>query len=163
MIKLYVALETALAVVCQQQSEWSVNLHLTGSYPQCVAVDPLRPQRIYCGTFNQGLWSSDDAGASWQHIATGITSEHVTSVAVSPLEHVNGLSVVYAGTEPSAIFRSEDGGSTWQDLAALRQLPSASTWSFPPQAIYPSCTLDHTRPCSDRASLCGHRSRGLDT
>jgi photosystem II stability/assembly factor-like uncharacterized protein len=37
------------------------------------------------------------------------------------------------GTEPSAIFRSADGGATWRDLATLRQLPSASTWSFPPR------------------------------
>src|SRR3981189_555006 len=29
--------------------------------------------------------------------------------------------------------RSEDGGSTWQLLPALRKLPSASSWSFPPR------------------------------
>ncbi|MBO0784312.1 MAG: glycosyl hydrolase [Ktedonobacteraceae bacterium] len=133
MIKLYAALETALAVIRQQQREWHVDLHLIGSQPHGVVVDPIRPQRVYCGTFDQGLWLSDDAGASWQHVAAGISSEHVTSVAVSPLERVNGASVVYAGTEPSALFRSENGGSTWQDLAALRQLPSASTWSFPPR------------------------------
>lgn len=131
-MKLYAALETALAVICQQQREWSMDLHLIGSQPHCVAIDLIRPQRIYCGTFDQGLWSSDDTGASWQHVGAGITSEHVTSVAVSPLERVNGSSVVYVGTEPSAFSRSENDGSTWQDLAALRQLPSASTWSFPP-------------------------------
>nr|MDQ2716926.1 glycosyl hydrolase [Chloroflexota bacterium] len=35
--------------------------------------------------------------------------------------------------EPSTLFRSEDGGATWQELTALRQLPSAPTWSFPPR------------------------------
>ena len=55
------------------------------------------------------------------------------SVAVSATDQVDGFGVVYAGTEPSAIFRSEDQGKSWQELAALRKLPSAPTWSFPPR------------------------------
>src|SRR5258708_29442276 len=55
------------------------------------------------------------------------------SVAVSAVEQVDGSGVVYAGTEPSAIFRSEDQGNSWLELAALRTLPSAPTWSFPPR------------------------------
>jgi photosystem II stability/assembly factor-like uncharacterized protein len=43
------------------------------------------------------------------------------------------VSVVYAGTEPSNLYRSEDGGLSWQVLPALRDLPSASSWSFPPR------------------------------
>jgi photosystem II stability/assembly factor-like uncharacterized protein len=31
------------------------------------------------------------------------------------------------------LFRSRDGGQTWSELAALRQIPSAPTWSFPPR------------------------------
>jgi photosystem II stability/assembly factor-like uncharacterized protein len=40
---------------------------------------------------------------------------------------------LYAGTEPSALFRSDDGGGTWRELAALLELPSRPTWSFPPR------------------------------
>jgi photosystem II stability/assembly factor-like uncharacterized protein len=40
---------------------------------------------------------------------------------------------VYAGTDPSTLYRSEDGGATWEELAAMRALPSAPSWSFPPQ------------------------------
>jgi photosystem II stability/assembly factor-like uncharacterized protein len=54
-------------------------------------------------------------------------------VAVSETEQMNGYGVVYAGTEPSAIFRSEDQGQSWFELAALRKLPSAPAWSFPPR------------------------------
>jgi len=43
------------------------------------------------------------------------------------------VSAVYAGTEPSAIFCSEDRGRSWRELDALRKLPSAATWSFPPR------------------------------
>jgi photosystem II stability/assembly factor-like uncharacterized protein len=52
---------------------------------------------------------------------------------VSPSHRVNGVNAVYAGTEPSSLFVSEDDGRTWTDLAALRELPSAPTWSFPPR------------------------------
>jgi photosystem II stability/assembly factor-like uncharacterized protein len=41
--------------------------------------------------------------------------------------------VVYAGTEPSMLFRSEDDGATWQPSPSLTELPSVSTWSFPPR------------------------------
>src|SRR5919197_517626 len=31
------------------------------------------------------------------------------------------------------LFRSRDSGETWVELEALRRLPSAPTWSFPPR------------------------------
>jgi len=130
---LYVAIDRALAVVSQRNGGWGVDLHLVGSQPQCLAVDPLHQEQVYCGTFDQGLWRSADAGASWEPAGEGIAHEQVMSVAVSAAEQVRGSGVVYAGTEPSAIFRSEDQGHSWLELAALRTLPSAPTWSFPPR------------------------------
>jgi hypothetical protein len=133
MTKLYVAMSEALAVVNQRRGSWDVKLHLQGSDPQCLAADPLHPEQVYCGTFHRGLWRSIDGGYSWEHVDEGITSAQVMSVAVSALDQVGGSGVVFAGTEPSAIFRSEDGGATWRELAALRALPSAPTWSYPPR------------------------------
>ncbi len=37
---------------------------------------------------------------------------------------------LYVGCEPSRLFVSRDG-ARWQDLAALQDIPSRSTWSFP--------------------------------
>ncbi len=133
MTKLYIAIDEALAVVSRRNGEWMADLRLVGSQPQCVAVDPLRPQQVYCGTFDQGLWGSNDAGDSWEHAGEGITNKQVMAVAVSAMESAGDCGVVYAGTEPTALFRSEDCGDTWRELAALRQLPSAPTWSFPPR------------------------------
>ncbi|MEO6893203.1 MAG: glycosyl hydrolase [Ktedonobacteraceae bacterium] len=133
MTKLYIALEEALAVVRQHNGEWVADLQLVGDQPQCVAADPLRPEQVYCGTLEQGLWHSNDGGQTWQPAGAGITHKQVTAVAVSATERVGGYGVLYAGTEPGALFRSEDGGQTWQELTALRQLPSAPTWSFPPR------------------------------
>jgi len=133
MTTLYVAIEKALAVVSQSNKGWKVELQLIGSQPQCLAVDLLHQEQVYCGTFDKGLWQSADAGASWKHVGEGISHEKVMSVAVSATEREGGYGVVYAGTEPSAIFRSEDQGNSWQELATLQALPSASTWSFPPR------------------------------
>lgn len=133
MTRLYVAIDKALAVVNQSSSEWVCELKLRGSEPQCLAVDPLHPKYVYCGTFDAGVWRSADAGNSWEHVGEGISHEKVMSVAVSATERTNGAGVIYVGTEPSAIFRSEDGGNTWRELTALGELPSAPTWSFPPR------------------------------
>lgn len=129
----YVAIDNGLAVVSQRNGEWRVGLCLVGHRPHCVAVDPLHQEQVYCGTFDQGLWHSADAGVSWKPVGDGIEHEAVMSVAVSETEQMNGYGVVYAGTEPSAIFRSEDQGQSWFELAELRKLPSAPTWSFPPR------------------------------
>lgn len=40
---------------------------------------------------------------------------------------------VYAGTEPSRLFVSRDDGESWEELAALQEIPSKPTWSFPPR------------------------------
>jgi photosystem II stability/assembly factor-like uncharacterized protein len=106
---------------------------LEGVGARCVAVDPHDPSRVYVGTFDSGLYASADGGERWQRDGEGLTDRRVLSVAVSPSHREDGVSVVYAGTEPSNLYRSEDGGRRWQLLPALRELPSAPRWSFPPR------------------------------
>jgi photosystem II stability/assembly factor-like uncharacterized protein len=139
-MRLYIATGDALAVAERRTASsgpWRVDLQLVGRPTQCVAADPQRPERVYCGTFGEGLWRSDDAGAGWQAVGPageppGIPYAEVMAVAAGPAAG-GGAAVVWAGTEPSALFRSEDGGATWRECAALRRLPSAPTWSFPPR------------------------------
>src|SRR5690606_22442766 len=50
-------------------------------------------------------------------------------VAVHPREPGR----IFAGSRGRGVWRSDDGGSSWRELDALRRLPSASTWSFPPR------------------------------
>jgi photosystem II stability/assembly factor-like uncharacterized protein len=130
---LYTAFDRGLAVARQCNGGWGVSFHLTKSYPECLAVDPLHPHYVFCGTTYQGLWRSTDAGTTWEQTGEGIPSGQVTAVAVSGIDQANSTGIVYAGTEPSALFRSEDQGKSWQELTALLALPSASTWRFPPR------------------------------
>lgn len=133
MIRMYVAIGDGLAIVSHQDGNWQIEHQLVGQATRCIAADPGRPERVYCGTFGNGLWSSIDAGRSWQPVGDGILYAEVMSVAVSPLEHRGEYGVVWVGTEPSALYRSEDGGQTWEERPTLRELPSAPTWSFPPR------------------------------
>ena len=90
-----------------------------------VAVDPRRPERILAGCRGAGVWESENGGADWRDAA--LPAEDVFSVSYSPAD-----GAAYAGCEPSALYVRRDGGA-WEELAALRELPSAPTWSFPPR------------------------------
>jgi len=133
MIQLYVATGDGLAVIRRKNARWQAHLKMERLPTQCVAPDPLAPEMAYCGTFGEGLWRSRDAGISWESVGEGIPHGEVMAVAVSPLERAAAGGLVWAGTEPSALFSSEDEGRAWKEWPALRGLPSASTWSFPPR------------------------------
>jgi hypothetical protein len=102
--------------------------------PSCLAFDPQNPDRAYWGTYDNGLWKTDDRGQSWGNIGKDpFSSPQIMSVAVSSLNSGNRFNKVYAGTEPSALYVSNDGGDTWERMKALNDLPSSNTWSFPPR------------------------------
>ncbi|MDW8058770.1 MAG: hypothetical protein RMK01_01700 [Thermomicrobium sp.] len=111
---------------------WRVEPLLRGIGAQCIASDPQDPRVLAVGTFDRGLFLSTDGGRTWRH-ADSLPASRVLSVAISPSWRVAGRGVVLAGCEPSALFWSEDGGQRWQEAVALRSLPSAPTWSFPPR------------------------------
>ena len=132
MRRIYAAMEDELLVI-EDVERPRTERRLKDCKPQCLAVDPLRPETLYCGTADRGLWRSADAGVSWEPVGEGIRYPAVTAVAVSAVEQVDGHGVVYAGTEPSTLFRSEDGGGSWRELEKMRDLPSFPEWSFPPK------------------------------
>jgi photosystem II stability/assembly factor-like uncharacterized protein len=91
---------------------------------QAVATDPGGPERIAVGCRGAGVWESVDGGSTWRD--AGPPAQDVFSVAFGP----DGA--LYAGCEPSALYVRRDD-APWLELAALRELPSAPTWSFPPR------------------------------
>src|ERR671933_543653 len=123
MTRLYAAGHSAVAVV----EDGRIELKLEGRGARCLAVDPEKPDTLYVGTTDEGLFRSEDGGEGWERIS-GIEHPRVTAVAVSPVD-----GAVYAGTEPSTLFVSRDGGASWRELEGLKNLPSAPTWSFPPR------------------------------
>ena len=126
MTTLYAAMQNELLVADNTDGRWRLDTRLAGLRPSCLAADPDRPERLYCGTSGSGLYQSDNGGGSWKSTGEGISYNEITAVAA-------GEGVVYVGTEPSAVFRSEDGGESWRELSGLTELPSAAYWSFPPR------------------------------
>jgi hypothetical protein len=111
--------------------------------PMALAVDPSVPARIYCATYNRGLWRSEDAGAAWRAVGApqsfygpstsgAIGPRETTFVSVSPAPESDGKHAVWVGVEMSALYRSTDHGETFA-LASALDLPSRRTWSFPPR------------------------------
>jgi photosystem II stability/assembly factor-like uncharacterized protein len=131
--RIYAAMAGVLLVASRRNGSWRTERRLEGSSPQAVAVVPSRPEVVYCGTFDRGLWRSVDAGDSWECVGEDVVRDPVMAVTANAVERSGEHGVVYVGTEPSAVYRSEDGGETWRELGGLSELPSASEWSFPPR------------------------------
>lgn len=132
MVSIVVVTRAAL-LIARRASTWTIEEHLSGRSPECVAVDLRSPAQMYCGTAHAGLFRSRNSGRNWEPVGPGIDHPMLTAVDVAHAEKPDGFGIVYAGTEPSAVFRSDNGGDSWVDLAAFRALPSADTWSFPPR------------------------------
>ncbi len=130
---LYLGTGDGPIIVRNRGGRWHAERPLEVRSASAIADDPGRPGRVFCATEREGVWRSDDAGAGWQPVFVGIPHDSITALAVSDAERIDSQAVVYVGTEPSAVYRSDDGGKTWRECEALGDLPSSSTWSFPPR------------------------------
>jgi hypothetical protein len=116
---------------------------LPGVQPMAFATDPSEHGRVYCATYNRGLWRSEDAGETWLPVGTpqgffegptggAIELRETTFVSVDPVPQADGRHAVWVGTEPSRLYRSTDHGDTFELVSTL-DLPSRTSWSFPPR------------------------------
>lgn len=132
--RLFVATGDAFVRLDSPDGErWRIRTGLDGMGVQCLAVDPDDRDRIYAGTFDNGLWRSRDGGERWERVGENALSNRILSIAFAPARQVNGRAAVYAGAEPSMLSRSEDDGATWESFPSLTDVPSAPQWSFPPR------------------------------
>ena len=74
---------------------------------------PKDPNVVFGGT-HEGIYRSDDRGASFEKINSEMNDYDVWSVAIDPSDP----DTMFAGCRPGAIFRSKDGGQKWQKMNA---------------------------------------------
>ncbi len=74
-----------------------------------VLFDPLVPNRLYAGTYNNGIFRSTDGGATFQQINNGLTNSNVSVIGADPVT----ASTVYAGTGGGGVYKSTNSGDSW--------------------------------------------------
>lgn len=86
--------------------------HVRDGAVRTVILDPTHPSRIYVGVLREGVFRSDDAGASWMHL-TGLPTGNALSVMNIGLGR-HGLhgSRFVAAVVGGQVFTSIDGGDT---------------------------------------------------
>jgi photosystem II stability/assembly factor-like uncharacterized protein len=71
-----------------------------------LAFDPANTDMLYASTYFEGVYRSEDAGASWAR--AGLFDNFVYSVVVDPIYHT-----VLAGLMDRGIYRSDNQGKDW--------------------------------------------------
>ena len=75
-------------------------------------VNPDHPATIYASGPGLGVIRSDDGGASWKKINTGLPGLNVTALAL----HSFRRETLYVWLKGDGIYRTEDGGAKWAKM-----------------------------------------------
>lgn len=81
---------------------------------------------VLAGT-TDGIFRSEDGGASWRESSAGLSIRHVRWLAYHP--DVSDLE--FAGTEPAGIFVSHDGAGSWDARPEVEALRDEHRWFLP--------------------------------
>ena len=122
---LIVALPDGLLIVARDGDTWRAERRLEGAPTTCLAADPQHPTRLYCGTADRGLVRSDDGGATWQPLDTGLRHRYAWGLAVDPADPdtvvISAAPGPYQAHNPaapeSAVYRRA-AGEEWRRVTA---------------------------------------------
>ncbi|MEN0007034.1 MAG: glycosyl hydrolase, partial [Bacteroidota bacterium] len=104
-----------------------------GSYSiGCITLDPNNPNTIWVGTgennnqrsvaYGDGLYRSDDGGASWQHMGLK-NSEHIGKIIVHPdnsdVIYVAAIGPLWSEGGDRGLYKSTDGGQNWEAILTV--------------------------------------------
>jgi hypothetical protein len=87
-----------------------------------LAVKPSKPDVVFAGGADGGVWKSTNGGASWNPIGDGIfATQSIGAIALSPTKGVVFVGTGEANTNGDAywgagIYRSNDGGKTFSKV-----------------------------------------------
>ena len=80
-----------------------------------IIADPLNPERLYMTSYEDGLWTSANAGLSWTKMGGGILPDTLDSIAIHPADPDEIMVGVSNATDPAIaqIWLTSDAGVTW--------------------------------------------------
>ena len=103
-----------------------------------IAIDPVHPDTIWCGTgeansssfsfLGTGIYRSTDAGDSWQQM--GLTHSAYIGRVIVDYSNTNrifaaALGNLFTTSDERGVYRSNDGGQTWDRVLYLTDSTSA--------------------------------------
>ncbi len=80
----------AALLIARRASTWTIDEHLGGRSPQCVAVDLRGPTQVYCGTASAGLFRSRDSGRNWEAVGPPIRRDGPRRTSIGRLGSSDG-------------------------------------------------------------------------
>lgn len=81
-----------------------------------LSVDPKSPRTVLFGSRHEGLWRSDDFGATWARVESFPVKGRTDGVGIAwVLHHASGVYAA-ARTDRGQLWHSKDGGKTWSAL-----------------------------------------------
>jgi photosystem II stability/assembly factor-like uncharacterized protein len=122
----YLILATQQGVVVCRPSPEGWQEVWRGLVDQTVTSVIARQGVILAGT-HQGVFRSDDLGASWIQASQGLDEPRVRWLAYHP--DISDFEL--AGTEPAGIYVSRDGARTWRAYPEVTRLRAEFDWTLP--------------------------------
>src|SRR5699024_3495007 len=101
MVSIYFATEDWIYKASEDDGAWTIDPIEVPGEARSIAFDEVSG-RLFAGTFNDGLYGSDNDGESWQRLGEDALHERVMSIAVSRTEQLGEFRVIWAGTEPKS-------------------------------------------------------------
>ncbi|MCB2205169.1 T9SS type A sorting domain-containing protein [bacterium] len=105
-----------------------------------LTLNPLRPETMFVGAADGGVWRSYDAGLHWESVSDDFPTQSMGSIVINPVD----TSVIYAATgdasfgshsfDGAGVFKSTDGGDSWFEVGegSLPEYAKASDMAINP-------------------------------
>ena len=77
-----------------------------------LAVSSQSSDTLFLSTLGDGIYKSQDEGASWVKVNQGLASLNIDLVAIAP----NSSDVVFAAGTESGLYQTENGGGNWMKV-----------------------------------------------
>ncbi|HEV7475615.1 MAG TPA: peptidoglycan-binding protein [Pyrinomonadaceae bacterium] len=110
----------SLADPGKYSDDWRAN-GPPGGDVRSLVVDPSNPDRFYLGTLDAQLYTSADAGKTWQLLYNFNKPKlFVDHIIVDPRDSRTLYVAAHRHKEPGGFFKSTDGGRKWRESAELK-------------------------------------------
>ena len=104
-----------------------------------LAADPGNNARFYVHVSGNGVYRSDDSGATWVNVSAGMAAANVSQLALAVFNR-NGTNAVYAAelTGTSRVYRSGNLGANWTQMDSVQANTSTIFNGFTADPLNPN-------------------------